>query len=144
MLYLIKSLEESYIRYLHDDPVRPHIPLEQRLGSNRIIFVETEQDQVQAITCVSLTNEVPAAEAELFTETVAPNVAVFYTIWSYNRGAARQLLFEAVEYLKQTHQNINRFITLSPKTDMAHQFHTKNGAVIFRENPDTVNYEYRV
>jgi hypothetical protein len=144
MLYLIKSLEESYTQYLHDDPVRPHIPLEKRIGDNRIIFVETEQDQVQAITCVSLTNEVPAAEAELFIETATPNVAVFYTIWSYNRGAARQLLFEAVEYLKQSHQNINRFITLSPKTDMAHQFHTKNGAVIFRENIDTVNYEYRV
>lgn len=144
MLYLIKSLEESYTQYLHDDPVRPHIPLEKRIGDNRIIFVETEQDQVQAITCVSLTNEVPAAESELFIETATPNVAVFYTIWSYNRGAARQLLFEAVEYLKQSHQNINRFITLSPKTDMAHQFHTKNGAVIFRENIDTVNYEYRV
>lgn len=144
MLYLIKSLEENYARYLKDDPVRPHISLEKRLGDNRIIFAETEQDQVQAITCVCLTNDVPSAETDLFMETTSPNIAVFYTIWSYNRGAARQLLFEAVEYLKQTHQNVTRFITLSPKTDMAHQFHTRNGAIVFRENLDTVNYEYRV
>jgi hypothetical protein len=143
MLYLIRSLEESHARCLRDDPVRPHIPLEQRLGSNRIIFAETEQDQVQAVTCVSLIDAVPAAETDLFAETTSPTVAVFYTIWSYNRGAARQLIFEAVEYLKQTHQNINRFITLSPKTDMAYQFHTRNGAVVLRENLETVNYEYR-
>jgi hypothetical protein len=33
-------------------------------------------------------------------------------------------------------------VTLSPKTDMARKFHLKNGAKIFRENEETVNYEY--
>jgi hypothetical protein len=34
-------------------------------------------------------------------------------------------------------------VTLSPKTEMARKFHLKNGAEVFRENPDTVNYLYR-
>jgi hypothetical protein len=34
-------------------------------------------------------------------------------------------------------------VTLSPKTEMARKFHLKNGAEVFRENPDTVNYLYK-
>jgi hypothetical protein len=37
---------------------------------------------------------------------------------------------------------IKRFVTLSPKTEMAKRFHLKNGAIVFRENEETVNYEY--
>jgi hypothetical protein len=34
-------------------------------------------------------------------------------------------------------------VTLSPKTEIAGKFYLKNGAEIFRENPDSVNYLYR-
>ena len=54
-----------------------------------------------------------------------------------------RLIFDAVEYIKQSNKNIDRFVTLSPKTDMAKRFHTKNGAIVFRDNPETVNYEYK-
>ena len=76
---------------------------------------------------------------------LAPNVpttAVFYTIWSYAPGAGRNLIFEAVDYIKTTYPSIRRFVTLSPKTEMAKRFHIKNGAITFRENQETVNYEY--
>jgi len=33
-------------------------------------------------------------------------------------------------------------VTLSPKTNLARRFHLKNGAIVFRENIDTTNYEY--
>jgi hypothetical protein len=33
-------------------------------------------------------------------------------------------------------------VTLSPKTDMARRFHLKNGAAVYRENLETVNYLY--
>jgi hypothetical protein len=71
-----------------------------------------------------------------------PKVAIFYTIWSYKAGAGRQLIFDAVKYIKENRKDINRFITLSPKTEMARRFHIKNGAVVFRDNMETVNYEY--
>jgi hypothetical protein len=53
------------------------------------------------------------------------------------------LIFDAVEYIKENKKEIKRFVTLSPKTDMARRFHTRNGAIVFRDNPETVNYEYK-
>jgi len=58
-------------------------------------------------------------------------------------GAGRKLIFDAVKHIKENNKTINRFVTLSPKTDMAKKFHTRNGAITFRENEDTVNYEYK-
>ena len=101
-----------------------------------------EEDKVQAITCVSYQTNVPSSEAELFETCDDPKVAIFYTIWSYKAGAGRQLIFDAVKYIKENRKDINRFITLSPKTEMARRFHIKNGAVVFRDNMETVNYEY--
>jgi len=59
-----------------------------------------------------------------------------------SKGAGRELILEAVQYIKNNRPEITRFVTLSPKTTMAEQFHLKNGAVVFRENENTVNYEY--
>jgi hypothetical protein len=47
-----------------------------------------------------------------------------------------------VKHIEESKPNIKRFVTLSPKTQMAKRFHLKNGAVTFRENDLTVNYEY--
>ena len=44
--------------------------------------------------------------------------------------------------LSKNKPEIQRYVTLSPKTEMAKRFHMRNGAVVFRENEDTVNYEY--
>jgi hypothetical protein len=71
-----------------------------------------------------------------------PTAAIFYTIWSYAPGAGAELLRETVAQIKQQFPSVERFVTLSPKTDMAKKFHTKNGAGVFRENLNTVNYEY--
>jgi len=50
----------------------------------------------------------------------------------------------AVSAIQEQFENIKRFVTLSPKSEMAKKFHLKNGASIFRENEDTVNYEYLI
>jgi hypothetical protein len=52
------------------------------------------------------------------------------------------LLAAAVHGIKEQYPSVTRFVTLSPKTNMARRFHLKNGAIVFRENDDTVNYEY--
>ena len=54
------------------------------------------------------------------------------------------MLLSAVDNIREHYPRIKRFVTLSPKTEMARRFHIKNGAVVFRENADTVNYEYLV
>jgi len=79
----------------------------------------------------------------LFEKCSNPNVAVFYTIWSYAPGAGRKLIFDAVSHIKENNEHIKRFVTLSPKTELAKRFHLKNGAIVYRENDETVNYEYQ-
>ena len=144
MLHLIKTIADTYFKFLHEDPVRPHIPHIDRIGDNKDIFVMRDsEDTVTAITCVSYQNAIPSSETELFSVSEEPDTAIFYTIWSYRQGAGRQLIFESVKYIKENKPNINRFITLSPKTEMAKKFHLKNGAIVFRENGETVNYEYK-
>ena len=142
MLHLIKDLSDKFVKYLLEDPVRPHIPSSDRIGSNKDIFVLPEHDNVQAITCVSYVNEVPKDEKELFVTNSDPVVAIFYTIWSYKPGAGRQLILDSVDYIRKENPKICRFVTLSPKTEIAKRFHLKNGAIVLRENIDTVNYEY--
>jgi uncharacterized protein YuzE len=143
MLYAIKSENDQYINLLTEDPVRPSIPILNRIGNNRDIFVYRDDvGNVKAITCVSYQDFVPMSESELFVPSSEPNIAVFYTIWSYAAGAGRKLIFNALKHLKENNPNITRFVTLSPPTEMARKFHINNGAVVFRDNVQTVNYEY--
>ena len=145
MLHLIKSLTDTFFNLLSEDPVRPHIPHTERLGENKDVCVlRDETDKVQAITCVSYQEYVPDAESGLFETTNTPCIAVFYTIWSYAPGAGRKLIFDAVQHIKNENKEVTRFVTLSPRTELARRFHTKNGAVVYRENAETVNYEYTV
>lgn len=144
MLHLIKNPADGFFGLLKDDPVRPSIPHELRVGTNRDIFVLRDHNGVQAITCVSYQDFIPVTENELFSVNPQPTVAIFYTIWSYVPGAGRSLIFDSVNYIKNQYPAIQRFVTLSPKTEMARRFHLKNGAFIFKENVETVNYEYLV
>ena len=144
MLYLIKTIADQFFNLLSQDPVRPAIPHTQRVGDNKDIFVLRDGDTVKAITCVSYQNFVPLTESELFAECDNPTVAIFYTIWSYVPGAGRQLIFDSVAHIRESNKNIERFVTLSPPTELARRFHLKNGAEVFRQNVETVNYEYLI
>ena len=143
MLHLIESLTDKFFELIYQDPVRPNVPHVDRIGANKDIFVfRDEDDKVKAITCVSYQSSIPTKESELFETTDNPSIAVFYTIWSYVPGAGRLLIFDAVRHIKESKPEITRFITLSPKTEMARKFHHKNGATTYRENADSVNYQY--
>lgn len=142
MLHFITSPFHQLLEYIKDDPVRPDIPAEFRVSDGRTVAVLAEQEKPDAMVCISFHDFVPESVNDLAKVTEQPTTAVFYTIWSYKAGAGRDLLIQAVDNIKQSYPSINRFVTLSPKTEMARRFHLKNGATIFRENNDTVNYEY--
>jgi hypothetical protein len=89
-------------------------------------------------------SEIPADEQDLIGMGKDKNVAVFYTIWSYSPGAGAALLRQAAAWLLNDYPTIKSIVTLSPPTEMARKFHLKNGAEIFRENEDSINYEYKV
>lgn len=141
-LYHLRSTTDPLTSIVKDDPVRPHIPLEQRIHEAAEIILLKEADNVLAATCMAWLNDVPQDEQDLQTMPKTRNVAVFYTIWSYSPGAGAQLLREAAEWLKGEYKDIKAIVTLSPQTEMARKFHLKNGARIRRENPTSVNYEY--
>ena len=144
MLHLIKTLTDKFFELLSEDPVRPNIPHVDRVGENKDIFVyRDETDSVKAITCVSYQSSIPTKESELFEQTNEADTAVFYTISSYAPGAGRKLIIDAVSHIKKNNEHIKRFVTLSPKTELAKRFHLKNGAIVYRENDETVNYEYQ-
>lgn len=144
MLYIVKDTEDEFIQVLQDDPVRPHIPKEHRVGKNKDIFVLKEKDEISAITCVSYQKSIPHSEDCLFEICEQPTTAVFYTIWSYKSGKGRQLILDSVQYIREHNKSIETFVTLSPKTEIARNFHLKNGAKVLRENRDTVNYVYAI
>jgi hypothetical protein len=142
MLTIITNPSHQLLEFIKDDPVRPDIPAEYRVTNGRRVAVLENEQKPEAMVCISFHDFVPESVQDLDKVTEIPTTAVFYTIWSYKAGAGRELLIKAVEEIKQSHPSVKRFVTLSPKTEMAKRFHLKNGATIFRENLDTVNYEY--
>lgn len=142
MLTLIKDASNPLLEYIKDDPVRPEIPSDFRVTNNRFVATIVEDGKPKAMVCVSLHDFVPAAVEDLWKDPIEPTTAIFYTIWSYVSGAAGELIFSVVDHIKSQYPSVTRFITLSPKTEMAYKFHTKNGAIVLKENETTVNYEY--
>ena len=142
MLHVITTLNDPLLELIKDDPVRPEIPISARVCEDAAeVFVLVRDGVPAAVTCVRYTHDVPGSVTELDNSQLA-QVAVFYTIWSYTPGAGRQLITQAQAHIQTAKSEITRFVTLSPKTDMARIFHHKNGARTLRENLDTVNYEY--
>ncbi len=144
MLTLIRELTNPLLDYIKDDPVRPEIPREFRVSQSRFVATTVEGEKPRAMVCVSLHDFVPTTVEDLQKEPTEPTTAIFYTIWSYAPGAAAELLFGVVDQIKELFPTVTRFVTLSPKTEMAYKFHIRNGAVVLQENDSTVNYEYLI
>ena len=148
MLHFIRDISHRFLEFIKDDPVRPEIPTDYRVSDGRMVAALTDNEQEEsnpeAIVCVSFHDFVPSDIKDLDKTAQVPTTAIFYTIWSYKSGKGQELLFQAVKGIQEQYPSVTRFVTLSPKTNMARRFHLKNGAIIFRENLDTTNYEYTV
>ena len=143
MLQAYTTITDDLETLIKDDPVRPEIPVTQRVNANSRIYVLKDGEKTQAVTCVKFLEDIPAAVDDLVDLVESATTAVFYTIWSYTAGAGRDLIREAQKSIEQEFPGIKTYVTLSPKTEMARRFHLKNGAGIYRENSDTVNYIYK-
>jgi hypothetical protein len=144
MLSFITDLTDPLLEYIKDDPVRPDIPKDFRVGPGRFVSALVDGEIPSAMVCVNLLDFVPSSVEELGKDVEDATTAVFYTIWSYAPGAGADLLFRTVAQIREQFPNVSNFVTLSPKTEMARRFHLKNGASVLRDNSDTVNYQYTV
>jgi len=124
---------------LRDDPVRPSINPWQRIGLSREVLMWLEDRQIGAVLCVCFQGTVPTKESELFADDKRVDIAVLYSIWSYKPGCGSKLVRA---FQDSQPAIVKRIVTLSPKTEMARQFHEKNGARFLQPNETTVNYEY--
>ena len=70
-------------------------------------------------------------------------IAVAYTVWSKKKGGGKLIVKEVFKKIKKSN-HLNRLVTLSPLTEMATKFHSKNGAVLLQVNADTQNFEYKI
>ena len=136
-----------------EDPVRPELDNWFRQQHGRKIYGLKDGDELVAVMCFAFTNDIPSSVKELDTMSkdahmeaihragVQGRIAVAYTVWSRKRGGGRKIVDEVYKMIKKSN-HLNRLVTLSPMTDMARNFHIKNGAKEFRVNEDTVNFEY--
>ena len=145
-------------QYVADDPVRGHLTADYRTTEGRQMWALYEDryavahhpsEEPLAIICVAYTNAVPKNETELHwyssasgTGAVTTDTAVFYTVWSYSRGAGREIVNTLAAHILNTRSEIERWVTLSPLTDMAARFHTKNGAVLHSVHDTCQVFEY--
>jgi len=124
-----------------NDPVRPHISFDWRVQNGREIYALENEGKVLSVICVAYTKEVPESEDDM--DFVGEDIAVAYTVWSYEKGAGQAIVTALRDFVKENKQ-CKRLVTLSPLTDMARRFHLKNGAKFLKKNVDTQNFEYEL
>jgi t-SNARE complex subunit (syntaxin) len=105
--------------------------------------------------CFAYTNKIPKSVEELeklstdaFLQTAMRDqaggkIAIAYTVWSKKKGGGKLIVKEVFKKIKKSN-HLNRLVTLSPLTEMATKFHTRNGAKLVQINEATQNFEYKV
>jgi len=138
-----------------EDPVRPELDIVFRRSYGRKIFGVKYQKEICAIMCFGFTDEIPRTvkELDLMTRDAylksaqrdqnIGQIAIAYTIWSKKKGGGKLIVKEIFKMIKKSN-HLNRLITLSPLTEMARNFHLKNGAIELQVNDETQNFEYKI
>lgn len=128
------------------DPVRPDLDAEFKKKTGRsVVGLKGQDGKWKAFMCYARTFLIPKDinELDIFTAEDG-NIVVPYTVWSHERGAGKKIIKELLKVSQNKHMGIDRVVTLSPLTEMARKFHTRNGAEEFRMNETTVNFEYSI
>tara|TARA_A100001037_G_C15091263_1_gene609241 strand:- start:286 stop:801 length:516 start_codon:yes stop_codon:yes gene_type:complete len=136
-----------------EDPVRPELDINFRTSFGRKIFGVQYKKEICAIMCFGFTNEIPKTveELDLMTRDAylqsalrdqnVGKIAIAYTVWSKKKGGGKLIVKEVFKKIKRSN-HLNRLVTLSPLTDMAKNFHLRNGAIQLSVNEKTQNFEY--
>jgi hypothetical protein len=131
----VTSLDLAKKLIIHD-PVRPHINECVRIAPGREMYHINKL----AGLCFVYLDCIPATEEELLTHNVG-DIVVAYSVWSLQKGLGRKIILDGLKLIQETWR-FKRFVTLSPKTDMAMKFHLSNGAKLIHTNQFSNNFEY--
>ena len=139
----------------NDDPVRPELDNIFRRSYGRKIFGVKYGGEIHAVMCFAYTNKIPkdvdemdklSHDAYLQSAQRDQNIgqiAIAYTVWSKKKGGGKLIVKEVFKKIKKSN-HLNRLVTLSPLTEMATKFHTRNGAQLLQINETTQNFEYKI
>ena len=137
------------------DPVRPELDNIFRTSYGRKIYGVQYKDEIHAIMCFAFTNKIPKNVKELdlmsrdaFLQSATRDqkigkIAIAYTVWSTKKGGGKLIVKQVFKMIKKSN-HLNRLVTLSPLTEMARNFHLKNGAEEIQVNEETQNFEYKI
>ena len=149
------ELVELHTCDVTEDPVRPELDIKFRTSYGRKIFGVKYKKEIYAIMCFAYTNKIPTSVEELeklstdaFLQSAlrgqnVGQIAIAYTVWSKKKGGGKLIVKEVYKKIKKSN-HLNRLVTLSPLTEMASKFHTRNGAKLIQVNETTQNFEYKV
>ena len=138
-----------------EDPVRPELDNVFRRSYGRKIYGVKYGGEIHAVMCFAYTNQIPKNVDELdklshdaFLQSAQRDqkvgkIAIAYTVWSKKKGGGKLIVKEVFKKIKKSN-HLNRLVTLSPLTEMATKFHSKNGAKLLQVNESTQNFEYKV
>ena len=139
----------------NEDPVRPELNNEFRTSYGRKIYGVKYKNEIYAIMCFAFTNEIPKTVKELdnlskdaflqsaLRDQKVGKIAIAYTVWSKKKGGGKLIVKEVFKKIKKSN-HLNRLVTLSPLTEMAKNFHERNGAKLIQINETTQNFEYKI
>ena len=140
---------------VEEDPVRPELDNKFRTGFGRKIYGVEYQGEIHAVMCFAYTNEIPKSVDELeklstdaflqsaMRDQKGGQIAIAYTVWSKKKGGGKLIVKEVFKKIKKSN-HLNRLVTLSPLTEMAKNFHERNGAKLIQINESTQNFEYKI
>ena len=138
-----------------EDPVRPELDVSFRTSNGRKIYGVKYKKEIHAVMCFAFTNKVPKNVEELdkFSQDAylqstlrgqnVGQIAIAYTVWSKKKGGGKLIVNEVFKKIKKSN-HLNRLVTLSPLTEMATKFHSKNGAKLLQVNENSQNFEYEI
>ena len=138
-----------------EDPIRPELDNSFRTSYGRKIFGVKYKDEICAIMCFGFVNEIPKTIEELdlmskdahlqsaLRDRNVGKIAIAYTVWSKKKGGGKLIVKEVFKKIKKSN-HLNRLVTLSPLTDMARNFHLRNGAFELQVNKSSQNFEYKI
>ena len=139
----------------NEDPVRPELDNKFRTSYGRKIYGVKYKEQIHAVMCFAFTNEIPKSVEDLdklskdaflqsaLRDQKVGKIAIAYTVWSKKKGGGKLIVKEVFKNIKKSN-HLNRLVTLSPLTEMATNFHKRNGAKLIQINETTQNFEYKV
>ena len=141
---------------INEDPIRPDLDIKFRTSYGRKIFGVKYKKEICAIMCFGFANHIPKTinEFDLMTRDAhlqsaswrsknIGKIAIAYTVWSKKKGGGKLIVKEVFKKIKKSN-HLNRLVTLSPLTEMARNFHLRNGAKELQVNEESQNFEYKI